>query len=187
VRIEVDGCGFSAEGSGFFVGPHEVVTNRHVVDGYRTVRVVTSDGTTIPAKEVGVAGEADLARVLVEPVVSSVADLANEDAVPGASVRIVGFPLGGPVKATSGRVVDMDNSLDRSGLSHWEGASHVQRVSAVIEPGNSGGPLLDQNGGVVGVVYAVELRTGFGLAIPATEVRKTIASGWRSDGHGVCP
>src|SRR4051794_39502927 len=52
VRIEVDGCGFSAQGSGFFVSPHEVITNRHVVDGYRGVRVVMPDGTTISAKEV---------------------------------------------------------------------------------------------------------------------------------------
>jgi hypothetical protein len=73
----------------------------------------------------------------------------------GDPVTAVGYPLGGPLTLSRGvalgTVLDRDLSID------------VLRITARIEHGNSGGPLLDSHGRVVGVVYAIETRTGYGL------------------------
>ncbi len=89
-------------------------------------------------------------------------------AAQGADVAAVGYPLGGPFTITEGVVIDRIDGFD------FNVPGDILRISAEVQPGNSGGPLLDRRGRVAGVVYAIERATGLGLAIPMDTVNMLI-------------
>jgi S1-C subfamily serine protease len=165
VRVRNRGCSFLATGSGFVVAAHRLVTNRHVVEGAEQLQLDSWDGHSISVAVHQVAYLHDLALIeTVEPL-PRVARLAGGNPRPGAEVSAVGFPLGGPLAQTRGRVVDLVPG------AHLGETGKVLRITAPVKHGNSGGPLLDDAGRVVGVVYASETRTGYGLAIPVSSLR----------------
>jgi S1-C subfamily serine protease len=93
----------------------------------------------------------------------------------GDTITAVGYPLGGQLTLSSGIVVDRADGGDL-GI-----AGEVVRLTAKIQPGNSGGPILDRRGRIVGIVYAVEKATGFGLAIPIDTSRRLVDAGGFQD------
>lgn len=169
LRVRNLSCEGIATGSGFAVDSSTLVTNRHVVAGAARLEVDTSDGRSleVTAAEVGVLG--DVAFVTVGGSLPFVADIAGT-AGEGAQIAAVGYPLGGPLTISKGIVIDrvVGNRLNVPGT--------IMRISAPVQPGNSGGPLLDRRGRVVGVVYAIEIASGFGLAIPISTVDSLLAS-----------
>lgn len=163
LRVRNLSCEGLATGSGFAVDASTLVTNRHVVAGADLLEVDTSDGRTlqVAAAEVGVLG--DVAFVTVVGSLPSVAKVDGRATV-GSPIAAVGYPLGGPLTLSKGIVIDRI-------AGHPSGVpGTILRVSAAVQPGNSGGPLLDRQGRVAGVVYAIEIATGFGLAIPINTV-----------------
>lgn len=169
VRVRNLSCEGVATGSGFAVDRSTLVTNRHVVAGADRLEVNTWDGRTLEvrAAEVGVLG--DVAYVTVDGDLPVVADLSGT-AAPGSDVRAVGYPLGGPFVIQQGTVVDRIRG-DAFGVP-----GEILRISAPLQPGNSGGPLLDARGRVAGVVYAIEVATGFGLAFPISTMDALVAA-----------
>jgi S1-C subfamily serine protease len=81
---------------------------------------------------------------------------------------VAGFPLGGQQIVAEGDVLDYV-----VGANLGDG-TQVMRLSTTVHPGNSGGPVIDRRGEVVGVVYAIELATHRALAIPASAVRSLL-------------
>jgi S1-C subfamily serine protease len=134
------------------------------------LEIDTSDGQRfeVAAAEVGVLG--DVAFVTVDGVLPVSADLGGE-AAPGSDIAAVGYPLGGPLTLARGVVID------RVAGEPFGVEGPVARISAEVQPGNSGGPLLDDRGRVAGVVYAIEIATGHGLAIPMETVRTLLDRG----------
>jgi serine protease DegQ len=165
VRVRNRGCSFLATGSGFAVTAHRLVTNRHVVEGADQLQLDSWDGRSISVAVHRVAYLHDLALIETVEALPRVARLAGGDPAPGAEVSAVGFPLGGPLAQTRGTVVDLVPG------AHLGETGKVLRFTAAVHHGNSGGPLLDGAGRVVGVVYASENRTGYGLAIPVSSLR----------------
>jgi S1-C subfamily serine protease len=105
------------------------------------------------------------------PEVGRFGDLASS----GDAVTAVGYPLGGPLTLSAGTVIDR---VDGASLG-IEGP--VMRLTATVRPGNSGGPVLDRKGHVVGIVYAIERATGFGLAVPVDTLRSLVRAGGFDD------
>ncbi|MCW2776483.1 MAG: peptidase and chymotrypsin/Hap [Frankiales bacterium] len=169
VRVRNRTCDGLATGSGFAVGPHRLVTNRHVVEGARHLTLDTSDGQQLEVEVAAEADDDDLAVITTTEVLPAPLQLAAEEAAPGALVTALGFPLGGPLSRQDGRVID------RVAGARFETPSEVLRSDVHIRPGNSGGPLLDSTGHVVGVVFAVELSGGDALALPVTRLRAVLA------------
>jgi S1-C subfamily serine protease len=164
MRVRNRLCDGVATGSGFAVGARRLVTNRHVVEGAEELQLDAWDGRSISVAVHRVAYLHDLALIETLDPLPRVAPLAVGDPEPGARVTAVGFPRGGPLTQTRGRVVDrVPGVLGERG--------RVLRISARVTHGNSGGPLLDAAGKVAGVVYAGETRTGYGLAIPVSTLR----------------
>jgi len=159
VRVRNLSCEGVGSGSGFAIDATTLITNRHVVAGAERLEVNTWAGRTlqVEAAEVGVLGDVAFVRVAEQLPVS--ADLGGS-ATPGSEITAVGYPLGGPFAVSSGVVIDRIPG-DAFGVP-----GTVLRVNAEVQPGNSGGPLLDGQGRVAGVVYAIEISTGFGLAFP---------------------
>lgn len=168
VRVRNLSCQGVGIGSGFAINRTTLVTNRHVVTEADVLEINTSDGRTlqVTAAEIGVLG--DVAFVTVNGSLPVSADLEGR-APPGSDIAAVGYPLGGPLTLARGVVID------RIAGQRFNVEGPIVRISAEVQPGNSGGPLLDREGRVAGiVVYAIESATGLGLAIPMDTVNSLL-------------
>jgi S1-C subfamily serine protease len=156
------GSSQTVSGSGFFISDKGyVVTNNHVVEGTDSVQVVLASGTEETATIVGTDQYNDIAVLKVSGKVPAVATLGNSDVLkPGESVIAIGSPLGdfkntvtvGVVSAT-GRTIDSGQGYQIEGLI---------QTDAAINQGNSGGPLVDLAGEVVGINTLIVRNTGTG-------------------------
>jgi S1-C subfamily serine protease len=161
VRIRTLGCDRLGLGSGFVLPGNLVVTNRHVVAEPQEVTVNTWDGRSLRAEVTGIAVDSDLAILqLASDLDLPVAELREGPVERGEPIIVVGYPGGGPATISTGEVVSLIEGelLDEP--------ADVIRVDAEIRQGNSGGPLLDEEGRVVGVVFALDVTSGDGLAVP---------------------
>lgn len=146
-------CGQNQTGTGFVVAPDRIVTNAHVVAGVDQPIVEAPNGQTLEGWVVYVDPVDDLAIVAVEGL--SVATLALSPDLPvGAAAAVSGYPFGGP--ATTGAAEVLARSTE--GIPDIYGSTRhprdVYTLAAVVQPGNSGGPLLSTDGRVAGVVFA---------------------------------
>lgn len=161
VRIRSIGCDQLGTGSGFVLDDGLIVTNRHVVGQPRDIAINTWDGRTLSAQVEGIALDADLAVIRVSGADLPVATLRTTPVVIGEKVAAIGYPGGGPSTITTGRVLGL---TDRPILGEQIGAIIVD---ASVAPGNSGGPLIDAEGRVIGVIFALSGSERNGLAVPA--------------------
>lgn len=142
-------------GSGFFVSDGYVLTNRHVVGASKYVKVKLSSGRELVGEVVRANAARDVALLKTEAGVAPALAVLTEKSAVGTEVYAVGSPLGQELAGTLTRGVV-------SGHRDVEGASFVQSDVAV-NPGNSGGPLLDAAGDVVAIT-AVKIKGAEGLA-----------------------
>jgi S1-C subfamily serine protease len=174
---QAPGCDRGIEGSGFVYAPRRVMTNAHVVAGTRTVTVQLATGPA--AAQVVVYDPRRDVAVLDVPALSARAiPFAPTPASTGAPSVVVGYPEDGPFTVRTARVRDR---FTISGQDIY-GAGTVRRevysVRAVVRSGNSGGPLLDDRGRVLGVVFATALDAAdTGFALTAAEVAGDAARG----------
>ena len=152
----------TVSGSGFFITDQGyILTNNHVVEGTNEVKIVLSDGTQQKATIVGTDPYSDIAVLTADGKVPAVAALGNSDVLnPGESVIAIGSPLGnfkntvtvGVVSAT-GRSIDTGNGYQIEDLI---------QTDAAINHGNSGGPLVNLAGQVIGINTLIVRNTGSG-------------------------
>lgn len=152
----------TVSGSGFFVSDQGyILTNNHVVQGTKQVNIILSDGTQEKATIVGTDQYSDIAVLKTDGKVPAVATLGNSDVLdPGESVIAIGSPLGdfkntvtvGVVSAT-GRSIDTGKGYQIENLI---------QTDAAINHGNSGGPLVNLAGEVIGINTLVVRNTGSG-------------------------
>jgi S1-C subfamily serine protease len=137
----------SSSGTGFFVTSEgHIVTNSHVVTGCSTIEVKSPAGTAAPARLLAQDSTNDLALLKVEQTVSKVASLRVGVRL-GEPIAAFGFPFTS-VLASSGNFT-LGNVTALAGIGD---DTRYFQISAPVQPGNSGGPLLDETGGLVGVV-----------------------------------
>jgi len=175
-----------AQGSGFVydtVG--HVITNQHVIDGATSIKVVFWNGKTYPAKLVGSDASTDTAVIKVDAPSSVLHPLAfaNSDSVQvGDGVVAIGSPFGLDETVTSGIVSALHRQM--TSPNNFTIDNSIQ-TDAAINHGNSGGPLLDMQGKVIGTTAQIESDSGgndgVGFAVPSNTVReiadKLIATG----------
>lgn len=148
LRVRNIGCGTVLTGSGFAITDHAFITNRHVVGGANLLQVSTFDGHDVQVTTAGAAVTADLAIVWTTQSLPATVRLAPSNPAIGAPVTAVGFPLGGPLTTSHGRVLGY--AKDPVGWS----SKPMLLNDAPIEHGSSGSALLNDDGELVGVVYA---------------------------------
>lgn len=164
---------FTAVGTGVVIDDQgTILTNLHVAAAAKTLRVTFADGTESRAMLVGARPESDLAIIRPFDLPDEVhpATLAESTSlVPGDTVVAVGFPFGIGPSASAGIVSGLERAFAQEGQTKLE---HLIQFDAAANPGNSGGPLVNANGEVVGIVTAIlnpsGLRTfaGIGFAVP---------------------
>jgi S1-C subfamily serine protease len=181
-----------ALGSGFVIDSRgDIVTNDHVVQGAKNIRVAFSSGATYAARIVGTDPSTDIAVIRVDVPASALhpLDFADSSSVEvGDPVYAIGNPFGldrtmtsGIVSAT-GRVIQAPNGLT---------IPDALQTDAAINHGNSGGPLLDRFGHVVGINAQIEGGTvnanvGVGFAI-ASDTARPVAQQLITSGHAQHP
>jgi S1-C subfamily serine protease len=142
----------AGSGTGFFItADGALVTNAHVVAGCRAVTVDAADGASAAARLIGLDAEADLALLRIETTPPAFADFAPlRDVAVDEPVALVGFPLHGKVAIRPVLVTGEVMSRPRS----RPGTGHRYRLRIDVRRGNSGGPVLDGHGRVIGVIAA---------------------------------
>jgi putative serine protease PepD len=169
----------SAEGSGFVIDTNgDIVTNQHVVDGATSINVRFKDGSTAKAALVGSDPSTDLAVIKVNVDSSKLHPLTFGDSSTvqvGQSVAAIGSPFGLPESLTSGIVSALNRTITAPNNFSISGAI---QTDAAINHGNSGGPLLNSSGEVVGVNSQIESdgggNEGVGFAIPSNAVKDVV-------------
>jgi putative serine protease PepD len=174
------------QGSGFvYDADGHIITNEHVVDGANSVSVRFWNGKTFTASVVGTDASTDLAVLKVDAPVSQLFPLSLGDSsklVVGDQVVAIGSPFGLEGTVTSGIVSALHREM--TSPNHFAIDNSIQ-TDAAINHGNSGGPLLNAQGKVVGVNSQIESNSGgnegVGFALPSNTV-KSIASQLISNG-----
>ena len=154
-----------------------IVTNRHVASGSTSLQLSSWSGTDFNATVESISGTADLALLSNAPS-DNVTSLSTSAVPPGTAVWAAGYPEGDQLSVTPGIVIDY------VGGSRYGEPGQLMEISNAIKPGSSGSPLLDNDGRVVGVVFAIETATGDGLAIPASTLSQYVESPGSSTSGG---
>lgn len=164
-------------GSGFIVSADGyVVTNYHVIEKAKKIEVTLTDGRKYPARLVGGDQSSDVAVVKIGAANLPYAQLGNSAALrPGEWVIAIGNPYGFDHTVTAGIVSALGRRLDDNQGNTLATGDLIQ-TDAAINSGNSGGPLLDLSGRVVGINTAmIPYAQGMGFAISIDSVRDTLS------------
>jgi putative serine protease PepD len=176
-----------AQGSGFVYDDEgHVITNQHVVDGATTAKVTFSDGKSYDATVVGSDPSTDLAVLEVDAPASVLEPLAladSDDVRVGEGVVAIGSPFGLEQTVTAGIVSALHRQITAPNDFAIDDAI---QTDAAINHGNSGGPLLDLDGNVIGVNSQIESQSGgndgVGFAVPSNTVKR-VATAIIEDGE----
>ncbi|PUA82851.1 MarP family serine protease [Nocardioides currus] len=181
-------CGSGVEGSGFLFAPGRLMTNAHVVAGVDDPEVEI-DGSSVPARVVVYNPEIDVAVLALDE-----GDLPHlvfdQDAKAQDGVAVLGYPQDGPYDVQTGRV-RAEQRL-RSPDIYGEGTvlRDVFSLRSLIRQGNSGGPIVNSSGDVVGMVFAASVTDpDTGYALTAEQVSESAARGVTSESEvdtGAC-
>lgn len=197
VAIQVESQGGGAEGSGVVLDSEgHVLTNNHVVAGAQTVQVTLSDGRVYEADIVGTDPTTDLAVVQLTDPPSDLkpAKFADSsDVVVGEPVMALGNPLGLANTATTGIVSALDRPVTASAEDGSDQVvTNAIQIDAAVNPGNSGGPLFNASGEVIGITSSIATLSsgmssggsgsiGLGFAIPSNQATQ-IGDQLKADG-----
>lgn len=163
-------------GSGVIISENGyIVTNNHVIDGARTIKVTTRDGKSYDAKLVGTAAPTlDIALLKVDATGFTAATMGNSEEIKvGEKVVAIGNPLGqlgGTVTEGIVSALNRDISIDGTTMN-------LMQTNAEINPGNSGGGIFDDHGNLIGIVVAKSTGSeveGLGFAIPVNDVSDVV-------------
>jgi len=176
IRGVAPGCQKVLEGSGFVIAPNRVMSNAHVVAGADSV-TVEADGQTYDAAVVSYDPEADISILDVPNLPSQPLTFSQASAPTGTDAVVMGYPGGGDFAATPARVreiIELNGpDIYRTGTVTRE----VYTIRGTVRQGNSGGPMIDRSGKVLGVVFGAavdDADTGFVLT--AKEVSRQLAN-----------
>jgi S1-C subfamily serine protease len=139
-----------SSGTGFVVAPRQIMTNHHVAEGCTAMIARTASGEQIPATVIAIDAQRDLALLRTEADAGPILPFRRAAAVRrGENVVTYGFPLAGLL--SSGPTLTTGDVSALAGLA--DNPRQIQ-ISAPVQQGNSGGPLLDLHGHVVGVIVS---------------------------------
>lgn len=170
VPVEGAGSGFVIDSRGY------ILTNFHVVQDAQSIEVVLGDQTRYPAKFVGADQRNDVALIKVEPKGKPLVALALGDSSKlqvGQKVLAIGNPFGFQSTLTTGVVSALGRTVQTSQTTYIDEAI---QTDAAINRGNSGGPLIDSHGEVIGINSAIYTPSGttagIGFAIPVNTAKR---------------
>ena len=173
VRVLGTACGLGVSGSGWVAAKGLVVTNAHVVAGERDTTVDSAGGPPLAAHAVAFDSRNDVAVLRVRGLTAPA--LQQGEPRSGSPAAILGYPENGPLTAKAGRVGRTTVVLSVDAYGRGPVPRRITSLRGQVRPGNSGGPLLDAAGKVVGTVFAARIEGGAGYAVPPDVVDEALA------------
>jgi S1-C subfamily serine protease len=194
IRGRAPSCSRQLEGTGFVIGPQLVMTNAHVVAGTSEtgVEVAGRRGKIVelPATVVSYDPAVDVAVLRVPDLDAKPLSFDPQPATAGDDAIVLGYPLDGPFTITPGRIRQNIKLKGPDIYDDGEVTRDVYTVRASVQSGNSGGPMIDPSGKVIGVVFGAALddqETGFVLTAEQVAPAVQAAPGLkRKVGTGTC-
>jgi S1-C subfamily serine protease len=146
-------CGQNQSGSGFVISKDRIVTNAHVVAGVQQPVIEAPNGQTLDGRVVYFDPDNDLAVISVSGLGAPTLALSDALGV-GNKAVIDGYPYGGPFTTGGAQILAKSEESVENIYSSKRTIRELYTVAADIEPGNSGGPLLSEDGRIAGIVFA---------------------------------
>jgi S1-C subfamily serine protease len=185
VRVLSTACGLGIEGSGWAAEPGVVVTNAHVIAGADDTTVTTQDGAELEATPIYYSPRQDLALLRVGAALPPLPISSQREVGEGGAV--LGYPENGPYSLAPARIGETRETISEDSYGNGPVQRTIVAMSGAVRSGNSGGPLVDPRGQVVGTVFAAttEAPPG-GFAIPAEQVIAALGQTADSVDTGPC-
>ena len=188
VKILGNACGLGVSGSGWVAGDGIVVTNAHVVAGQDTTLVEPRGGRgRLQATAIAFDSKNDIAVLRVPGLGLAPLQFAREVKV-SEPAAIEGFPLAGPFQIRSARIGQTRVVISQDAYGRGPVRRRITAFRGRVQPGNSGGPLVDVAGRVSGTIFAESVGGGprGGYAVPNATVRRVLAGAGERVGTGPC-
>lgn len=171
-------CGTNQAGSGFVTAPGQVVTNAHVLQGTDGVTVFTPEGQSLTAEVVRFEPQHDLAVLSVPDLALEPLSLAGADALAqlgsGTEAAFIGYPQSGPLSI--GPATVQGSAYTEMGSVDGSQPVRVTQFAGEVQQGNSGGPLVDMDGHVIGVVFGKAVDDPAGYAVDAGTLEEVLSA-----------
>lgn len=185
VRVLSTACGLGIEGSGWAVAPELIVTNAHVVAGADDTTVTTQSGAQLDATPVYYEPRLDLALLRVGAALPPLP--ISDERRQGEDAAVLGYPENGPYVLAPARIGETRTTISQDSYGNGPVERTITALSGEVRSGNSGGPLVDASGHVVGTVFAATTSgPKGGFAIPAEQVREALRHTAEEVGTGAC-
>ncbi|HEY8583764.1 MAG TPA: trypsin-like peptidase domain-containing protein, partial [Capillimicrobium sp.] len=187
VRVLGTACGLGVSGSGWVAADGTVVTNAHVVAGQDDTTVeVRGEGDALDAEAIAFDTDNDVAVLRVDGLAAPA--LAVRDGAPaGTQAALLGFPENGPYDVRPARLGAQQRALAQDAYGRGPVTREIVPLRGLVRHGNSGGPLVDGEGRVVGTVFASTVGAGDegGYAVPSSVVAGVLARAAAREGATV--
>lgn len=185
VRVLGTACGLGVEGSGWVVAPGLVVTNAHVVAGEDDTTVTTQGGASLDATPVHYDPENDLALLRVDAELPVLAIAPEPQS--GTAAAVLGYPENGPYLAAPARLGETRETISEDSYGQGPIRRPIASLRGSVRSGNSGGPLVDSRGQVLGTVFAATTTgTPGGFAVPNEVVEAALRETTTTVDTGPC-
>jgi len=177
-KIEGDGCEGRVDGSGFPIEPHLVITAAHVVAGTKNNVVIKPNGDRFDARVVYWDPDTDIAVLRVSSLPSSTLPLDDAIAARGTDGAAIGYPGGGPRTISVARVRGHTDAIGYDIYARHSVDRLIYVLRARVIPGNSGGPFVDTDGRIRGMIFAANSNNpDEAYALDGSEIERAVKAG----------
>jgi S1-C subfamily serine protease len=185
VKIHGTACGLGTQGSGWVVRRGLVATNTHVIAGERDTHVLAPNGQSLAAQPVYVDEHNDVALLRVPSLGVPAVSVEIGGSFPKKAV-ILGYPRDSALTATAATAGEPRTVLAPDAYQRRVSSREVVPLRGEVEPGESGGPVVDTRGNVIAMVFAGSRTGPNGFAVPVELVMRGVSTNLRPVSSGPC-
>jgi uncharacterized membrane protein required for colicin V production len=185
VKVHGTACGLGIQGSGWVVRRNLIATNAHVVAGEHDTSILAPNGQSLSAQVVYVDPDNDVALLRVQSLRTAPLAVASNGDYP-VSVVMMGYAKDGPLVPVTGTAGAPRTLLAPNAYGHHLGPRSVVPLRGTVQPGESGGPVVDADGAVVAMIFGGGKQDDSGFAVPVSVVGDAVPQATKPVSSGPC-
>ena len=185
VKIHGTACGLGIQGSGWVIRRNLIATNAHVIAGEHDTNVLAPDGQSLSAQVVYVDASNDVALLRVDSLRTAPLPATGKSDYP-VDVVLMGYPRDGALVGVAGTAGSPRTVLAPNAYGRHLGPRSIVPLRGQVQPGESGGPVVDSQGGVVAMIFGGAKNGGNGFAIPVSVVQDAVPTAEGPVSSGPC-